>query len=759
MNVDPDDLVVYINATKDDDTVLMWMWGDEPYLHEVWPPVLRSKTYLSHKLDPAHLVDTNYAGFIWAAGGWLTDDRGSAMVRRRGYLYSFNADYFGGKRTPVTDTIGFDYYPVDRQTQEPGANTTSRMITVLERIQEENYNLVPVLSFIEASDIDKKDPIATPEQMRAFAWLNVIHGAKGIKWIPLVKYPPAENFGVMAEFLDHITELTEIVLGPETDRAVTDTADEMGSRVDTMIRDNGEDIWLITARVTEVGEPQDNDDLSVTFTVDGLTQNMSVIEPSKFSQSIMEYEGNHNDDEGRKEFTFTLANTPILPKSVIISGRYSDAYSSCQINLYDDGGGEFSVGNRVRDGSRNAGGTVDYTTGAVHVDFGEINVAGWQDVSILDDSNMVRVVYRQDKGDRSISHTGNTFTDTFTPNAVHIYRIGASSGGNHAPVLDPIGSKSVSENSALTFTVSATDTDGDTITYSAKDLPTEATFTGQSFSWTPGYTQAGSYDVNFIATDGEIEDIEIVTITVNNVNRKPVVEPISDMTVDENTTVTFAVNATDPDGNDIAYFADNLPDGAVFSSQTFEWTPGYSQAGIYIMGFIAADGELEDLENVVITVNDIESINPIYRFWSDTLETHFYTISERERQKLIDLYSHVWTYEGIASYASPEGQQLGDTMPVYRFWSGALQTHFYTISESEKNNLIDNYPHVWTSEGIAWYAYSEGQQPADTLPVYRFWSSSLESHFYTMRESEKQKLIDLYSHVWTYEGIAWYSYN
>ena len=46
---------------------------------------------------------------------------------------------------------------------------------------------------------------------------------------------------------------------------------------------------------------------------------------------------------------------------------------------------------------------------------------------------------------------------------------------NRAPVLAAIGNKSVAENAALTFTLSATDADGNTLTYSATGLPTGAT--------------------------------------------------------------------------------------------------------------------------------------------------------------------------------------------------------------------------------------------------------------------------------------------
>lgn len=148
----------------------------------------------------------------------------------------------------------------------------------------------------------------------------------------------------------------------------------------------------------------------------------------------------------------------------------------------------------------------------------------------------------------------------------------------------------------------------------------------------------------------------------------------------------------------------------------------------------------------------------MHRFWSDTLQGHFYTISEEEKDNLIAYFSHVWTYEGIAYYTF--GDDLdGNLRPVYRFWSDTLGGHFYTISEEEKLNLLFNWTHVWSYEGVAFYAYPEGLQPPGTSPVYRFWSDTLGHHFYTISEEEKQNLIDTWSAVWALEGVAWYAYN
>ncbi len=91
---------------------------------------------------------------------------------------------------------------------------------------------------------------------------------------------------------------------------------------------------------------------------------------------------------------------------------------------------------------------------------------------------------------------------------------------NRPPVLASIGGKTVNEGKLLTFTVSATEPDGDPLTYSASGMPSGATFnpTTKIFTWTPSYRQAGSYStVSFNVSDSHANDAETITITVNNV--------------------------------------------------------------------------------------------------------------------------------------------------------------------------------------------------------------------------------------------------
>ena len=92
---------------------------------------------------------------------------------------------------------------------------------------------------------------------------------------------------------------------------------------------------------------------------------------------------------------------------------------------------------------------------------------------------------------------------------------------------------------------------------------------------------------------------------------------------------------------------------------------------------------------------------------------------------------------------------------VYRFWSPASNEHFYTISESEKDKLIRDYSQVWTFEGPVYHACSTLCH-GGLVPMYRFWSGL--THLYTIDETEKNRLLAEHPDVWAFEGTAFYVY-
>ena len=171
------------------------------------------------------------------------------------------------------------------------------------------------------------------------------------------------------------------------------------------------------------------------------------------------------------------------------------------------------------------------------------------------------------------------------------------------------------------------------------------------------------------------------------------------------------------------------------------------------------DGQPRLLGSAVdIGTFECPGLGPVYRFWSPTKSKHFYTMTARERDKLITQYKGIWQLEGEAYYAFYQAVEE-NLQPVYRFWSPKLDAHFWTISEDERASTIKNYPGVWVPEGVGFYAYPEGRQPLGALPVYRFWSNRLGYHFYTINEVEKNRLIRYYPQTWQFEGVAWYAYD
>ena len=192
---------------------------------------------------------------------------------------------------------------------------------------------------------------------------------------------------------------------------------------------------------------------------------------------------------------------------------------------------------------------------------------------------------------------------------------------NDAPVLATIGPQAVPEGQTLTFIIAAADVDvGQSLTFAATGLPVGATFTPatRTFSWPTNFGDAALVNVTFTVTDNGVpvlNDSEVVSIAVGDVNRAPDIVPFGDVSVAEGSLLTITVNSSDADfdivtltaAGDVA--ADPFTRGATFTpaglNGTFSWTPGFNDAGVYLVTFTATDpAGAFDTELVAITVNN-----------------------------------------------------------------------------------------------------------------------------------------------------------
>src|SRR5262249_32680369 len=142
---------------------------------------------------------------------------------------------------------------------------------------------------------------------------------------------------------------------------------------------------------------------------------------------------------------------------------------------------------------------------------------------------------------------------------------------NVAPILGAIGNKTVDEQTTLSFTAHATDSDlpVNTLTFSLVGAPAGAGIdpgTGV-FSWTPTEAQGpGTFTFKVRVTDDGSPNLfaeEQITVTVREVNQAPVLAPVGNKSVAEGDALTFAASATDPDlpANGLTFSLIDAPPG------------------------------------------------------------------------------------------------------------------------------------------------------------------------------------------------------
>ncbi|OAZ43084.1 hypothetical protein A9Z40_14625 [Microbacterium arborescens] len=141
---------------------------------------------------------------------------------------------------------------------------------------------------------------------------------------------------------------------------------------------------------------------------------------------------------------------------------------------------------------------------------------------------------------------------------------------------------------------------------------------------------------------------------------------------------------------------------------------------------------------------------PVYRFWSNRYQGHFYTADLEERDLVAARWPQIWSYEGIAYRAF--ATSAPGTVPVFRFWSALYNGHFYTADATERDNVIARWAGIWAYEGVAFNVYPTDSPVPNTVTVARFWSPSARHHFYTASAEERDRVITRWPDVWQYEG-------
>ena len=194
---------------------------------------------------------------------------------------------------------------------------------------------------------------------------------------------------------------------------------------------------------------------------------------------------------------------------------------------------------------------------------------------------------------------------------------GGGGGGNplpnQPPTVETITDQNVNEGDTLTITVTASDPDGDPLTFSGIGLQSFMTLDSATgaLTVTPGATDSGTYPITITVGDGKggLASVSF-DIRVINVNAAPVLDPIGAQTVSEGDILSLTITASDGDFDPITLTATGLASFMTFidsggGSATFTATPGYTHSGTYSVTVTAADTHgAASSETFTVTVVD-----------------------------------------------------------------------------------------------------------------------------------------------------------
>ena len=176
----------------------------------------------------------------------------------------------------------------------------------------------------------------------------------------------------------------------------------------------------------------------------------------------------------------------------------------------------------------------------------------------------------------------------FTVQVVRSAPVASEPPANRAPSISGAPAGKVIERELYGFLPTASDPDGDTLTFGIVNKPAWATFTSSSglLSGIPPAGSAGTYSSVLISvSDGRTStSLAPFSITVEGApNRPPTITGTPPTSVRSGLSYSFRPNASDPDGQTPRFSIMNAPAWATFDSTTgtLAGTPGSTYVGTY----------------------------------------------------------------------------------------------------------------------------------------------------------------------------------
>ncbi|MEW8525378.1 MAG: putative Ig domain-containing protein [Candidatus Thiodiazotropha endolucinida] len=163
---------------------------------------------------------------------------------------------------------------------------------------------------------------------------------------------------------------------------------------------------------------------------------------------------------------------------------------------------------------------------------------------------------------------------------------------NYPPEIISTPQTSAFVSQPFSYDVEATDSDGDTLSYSLIQSPTGMSIDANSglIQWTPDVQ--GTFPVTVTVSDGTLQTVQDFNIAVVASNVAPVIISMPSGSAIFDQLYSYDVDATDSDGDPLTYLLVASPAGMTIDSATgiINWTPQVSQGGTHTIEIRVEDG-------------------------------------------------------------------------------------------------------------------------------------------------------------------------
>lgn len=198
---------------------------------------------------------------------------------------------------------------------------------------------------------------------------------------------------------------------------------------------------------------------------------------------------------------------------------------------------------------------------------------------------------------------------------------------NDAPIAQNI-SATVNEDASVRIQFTASDADGDQLTYRIVSNPSRGTLSALdaaagTANYLPNANINGSDSFQYAVSDGTVSSVSrTVTVTINPVNDAPVASNGSANVV-SGASVTSSFSATDIDGNTLSYSVITQPTkGSVrITGNQFTYTPNVGQSGADIFSYVANDGTVNSNTAVVNVSISVPATTSVTLAWDANTES------------------------------------------------------------------------------------------------------------------------------------------